>query len=108
MAGRKAGHIFSQPATAVKYGGKSKLAKSPRWCHSAHAVEALEPRQMLSLTAPVSYTIGATNDSFVPNAAPVNIVTADFNGDRNLDLAVAKTSDNSVYISLGNGNGTFK
>ncbi len=51
--------------------------------------------------------MGTTNDGFVPNAAPVNVVTADFNRDGKLDLAVAKTSDNSVYVSLGNGNGTF-
>jgi hypothetical protein len=72
------------------------------------AVDLLEPRQLLSFTAPVSYTIGTTNDGFVPNAAPVNVVTADFNSDGKLDLAVAHTSDNSVYISLGNGNGTFQ
>ncbi|HEX4794526.1 MAG TPA: FG-GAP-like repeat-containing protein [Humisphaera sp.] len=56
----------------------------------------------------MSYTIGTGNDGFVPNAAPVNVVTADFNGDHKLDLAVAKTSDNSVYILLGKGNGAFQ
>lgn len=70
--------------------------------------ESLESRQLLSFAAPVSYPIGTTNDGFVPNAAPVNVVTADFNHDGKLDLAVAKTSDNSVYISLGNGDGTFR
>jgi hypothetical protein len=106
MAGRKARRIFSQPPTAAKHDGQSKPAKTPSL--SGEAVELLEPRQLLSLTAPVSYTIGTTNDGFVPNAAPVNIVAADFNGDGKLDLAVAKTSDDSVYISRGNGNGTYK
>jgi hypothetical protein len=71
-------------------------------------VDPLEPRRLLSLTAPISYTLGTTNDSFIPNAAPHSIVTGDFNGDGKLDLAVAHTSDNSVYILLGNGNGTFQ
>jgi hypothetical protein len=34
--------------------------------------------------------------------------SGDFNGDGKLDLAVAHNSDNSVYILLGNGNGTFQ
>src|SRR5205814_2289575 len=35
------------------------------------------------------------------------IVVGDFNGDGNLDLAVANTPSNTVGIYLGNGNGTF-
>ncbi len=71
-------------------------------------METLEVRTLLSFTAPTLYTIGTASDGFVPNAAPANVVTADFNGDGKLDLAVAHTSDNSIYIMLGNGNGTFQ
>lgn len=45
-------------------------------------------------------TIATGND-------PVAVVTADFNGDGNLDLAVANYKDNTVSIYLGNGDGTF-
>jgi type II secretory pathway component GspD/PulD (secretin) len=45
-------------------------------------------------------TIATGND-------PVAVVTADFNGDGNLDLAVANHKDNTVSIYLGNGDGTF-
>ncbi|HEV2289061.1 MAG TPA: FG-GAP-like repeat-containing protein [Candidatus Acidoferrales bacterium] len=45
-------------------------------------------------------TIATGND-------PVAVVTADFNGDGNLDMAVANFKDNTVSIYLGNGDGTF-
>jgi hypothetical protein len=36
------------------------------------------------------------------------IVAADFNGDEKLDLAVADSGANAVFILLGNGDGTFQ
>jgi hypothetical protein len=39
---------------------------------------------------------------------PQAIAVGDFNGDGNLDLAVANGTSNTVSILLGNGNGTFK
>jgi hypothetical protein len=38
---------------------------------------------------------------------PLVIVTGDFNGDGNLDLAVANSGSNTLAILLGNGDGTF-
>jgi trimeric autotransporter adhesin len=38
---------------------------------------------------------------------PLAIVTGDFNGDGNLDLAVVNPSSNTVTILLGHGDGTF-
>lgn len=38
---------------------------------------------------------------------PVAITACDFNGDGRLDLAVVNSSDNTVTILLGNGDGTF-
>lgn len=37
-----------------------------------------------------------------------SIGIGDFNGDGNLDLAVASCGSNSVMILLGNGDGTFQ
>jgi hypothetical protein len=71
-------------------------------------LEALEARTSPTLVAPVGYNIGSSNDGFVPNAAPISVVTGDFNGDGKLDLLVAHSSDNCVYLLLGNGNGTFQ
>jgi len=41
------------------------------------------------------------------NGGPYQIISADFNHDGNLDLAVAQLADSSVGILLGKGNGTF-
>jgi len=49
--------------------------------------------------ASASYTVGPGSDE---------ILTADFNHDGNLDLAVANSTGNTVSILLGNGDGTFR
>ena len=38
---------------------------------------------------------------------PVALVAADFNGDGKLDLAVANSTDGTISVFLGNGDGTF-
>jgi hypothetical protein len=38
---------------------------------------------------------------------PAGVVSADFNGDGHLDLAVTNRIDNTVSVLLGNGDGTF-
>src|SRR5262249_41496754 len=38
---------------------------------------------------------------------PQTVISADFNGDGNLDLATANYSDGTVSVLLGNGDGTF-
>jgi hypothetical protein len=65
----------------------------------------------------VSILLGNGEGGFTPAAgSPIHfpnapglcpIVTADFNGDGIIDLAVADFSTNTVYILLGNGDGTF-
>ena len=90
--------------------GKSRATQRDRVSQRKFRLdlEALEARVLLSFAAPVSYNVGSQPDGFVPNAAPINVVTADFNGDGKLDLAVAHKADNSVYFLAGNGNGTFQ
>lgn len=70
--------------------------------------ESLETRSLLSFSVAVPYNVGTQADGFVPNAAPINVVRADFNGDGKLDLVVSHKSDSSVYILLGTGEGTFQ
>jgi hypothetical protein len=62
----------------------------------------------------VSILLGNPDGTFQPAATYAtaqaglgDIVTADFNGDHNLDLAVA-FGNNTVAIFLGNGDGTFQ
>jgi hypothetical protein len=45
--------------------------------------------------------------TFPAHLAPSAVVVADFNGDGNLDIAIANRSSNDVSILLGKGNGTF-
>jgi FG-GAP-like repeat len=40
---------------------------------------------------------------FIPTA----VVSGDFNGDGKLDLAISNGGDNTIYVYLGNGDGTF-
>jgi FG-GAP-like repeat/Putative Ig domain len=49
----------------------------------------------------------AQNSTFATGSNPWPIVAADFNGDGNLDLAVANLNDATLTILLGNGDGTF-
>jgi hypothetical protein len=45
--------------------------------------------------------------TFATHLAPISIAVADFNGDGNLDIAVANRSSNDISVLLGKGNGTF-
>jgi hypothetical protein len=47
------------------------------------------------------------NSSVTVGTSPQGIITADFNGDGKLDLAVANSGSNTVSVLLGNGDGTF-
>ena len=68
-----------------------------------------------SSTGPAGVTIllGNGDGTFTAGASPAtgsgpfSIVTADFNGDGHLDLAVSNSVDGTVTLLLGVGNGTF-
>jgi tetratricopeptide (TPR) repeat protein len=49
----------------------------------------------------------ATGSPFVTGKQPSAIVIADFNGDGNLDFAVANKGDNSISVFQGDGSGGF-
>ena len=61
--------------------------------------EAIEGRRLLSFSPAVNYPAGT---------GPQEVVTADFNNDGRLDLAVANSTSDNVSVLLGNGNGTFQ
>ena len=54
-----------------------------------------------------AYPVAYSKLDYVTDPTPQAVTTADFNGDRKLDLALA-TGNNSVSILLGNGTGTFQ
>jgi phospholipase C len=62
----------------------------------------------------VSIMLGNGDGTFQPQTSyavggqPYSVALGDFNGDGNLDLAVANAFDNSVSVLLGNGDGTFQ
>jgi hypothetical protein len=64
-------------------------------------VEALEDRCVPALLAPDYYP--AAYYSY-----PTDMVSADYNNDAVLDLAVGNAGSSSVSVLLGNGNGTFQ
>src|SRR6185437_3347430 len=72
---------------------------SPRAATHERSLEVLEDRCLLSFSPAVSYPVG-TN--------PQAVVTADFNHDGRLDLAVANVESDSVSVLLGNGNGSLQ
>lgn len=47
-------------------------------------------------------------DTFFVGLRPRGIISDDFNGDKNLDLAVVLSGEDSVAVILGLGNGTFQ
>jgi hypothetical protein len=46
--------------------------------------------------------------SYALGTSPESIAVADFNGDHNLDLAIANSEGGSISVLLGNGDGTFQ
>lgn len=61
----------------------------------------------------LSILIGNGNGTFIPfitysvGGAPHSLISADFNVDGKLDLAVGNTGGSNFSVLLGNGNGTF-
>ena len=61
-------------------------------------------RSLLSGTLSVSF---APQSTFTVGNSPSSVVTADFNGDNNLDLLVSNNTPNEVSLLLGDGDGGF-
>jgi Calx-beta domain/FG-GAP-like repeat/FG-GAP repeat len=66
------------------------------------SLETLEDRSQPSFLAPVNYAA-----DLVPYGSTA-VLTADFNGDGRLDLAVTNVISSTVSVMLGNADGTFQ
>src|SRR5262249_16205090 len=62
------------------------------------------PLGTVGTTGAASVTLAATLSA---GSVPVHIVSADLNGDTNLDLVVCNISSDNISVYLGNGDGTF-
>ena len=96
--------LFSRRKSALSSSSQSRQARRRRALDAAArpVFDALEDRTMFSFRTPVSYPTGAS---------PRGVVSADFNRDGKLDLAVANyagTVGSTVSVLLGNGDGTFQ
>ena len=66
------------------------------------------------LAGNLSLLLGNGNGTFqapiaiAAGALPIDLAVGRFNGDNNLDLAVADSAGNAVVVLIGNGNGTFQ
>ncbi|HEY2391738.1 MAG TPA: VCBS repeat-containing protein [Candidatus Angelobacter sp.] len=60
------------------------------------------------LVSLVCFSQSFSTQSYPVGAGPVQIISADFNGDHLPDLATVNTSANTVSILINNGDGTFR
>jgi hypothetical protein len=65
-----------------------------------------DPRTVSILLGTGTGSFGAKTD-FGTGISPISVAVGDFNGDGNLDLAVANGRSNTVSILLGTGTGSF-
>src|SRR5262245_37025858 len=70
------------------------------------ALELLEDRAVPSV-APLLDSVGRPA-SYPVGIEPRAMVSADFDGDQRLDLAIANYGSNSVSVWLGNADGSFR
>ena len=101
--------------------------KHTRQLSPSHQKHFARPRARVARTALLAKAVAATvprgspspfsgaqlpgillRDSLPAGYIPTSVATGDFNGDGNLDFAVANSGDNNLWLYFGNGNGTFE
>jgi subtilisin-like proprotein convertase family protein len=73
----------------------------------ADATDGLEYLAHRGAGANGTFTSSGALDPLLAGLTFTSITVADFNGDKNLDIAATDYADQKVYILLGKGNGTF-
>ena len=89
--------------------------KWQRRSHQSRPLPAMEAAHSLAQPrSAVAATRGFANAGFEARPSlpagfiPTAITNGDFNGDGKMDFAISNGGDNTVYVFLGNGDGTFK
>lgn len=89
-----------------------------RWARPSRS-SALSPAitsNDFTTAATSTFTNSANSTAYAGFASPANLPTGylptaviqgDFNGDGKIDLAISNAGDNTIYVYLGNGDGTF-
>jgi hypothetical protein len=88
--------------TASSKGVSSMLGRDKQFAITVLLLSVIVDRPSafaVEFSSPVSYSVGTF---------PYDIVTADFNEDGKLDLAVANSGGTNISVLLGNGDGTFE
>ena len=115
------GGYFVSNSLTPSSGPSQTLALPPNFQGSSYAPIAVGDftnNGILDIVAPDGVHLGTGDGTFEPPSAtgalvdpslsPTAIAVGDFNGDHNLDAAVALGGTDSISISLGNGDGTFQ
>ena len=112
---------FTQPATSPILLGKNETGPTAIAAASLRTPTTAVPTQAADLVIAnstsntVSVLLGngdgtfteAPGSPFATGKQPSAVVIADFNGDGNLDFAVANKGDNSISVFQGDGTGAF-
>jgi hypothetical protein len=87
------------------FNGDGKLDLAVAYCNDTFPTSQPGAVEMLLGNGDGTFNLAAASPA--TGNTPTAIATGDFNGDGNLDLAIANGSRNTVTILMGNGNGTF-
>src|SRR6202166_2892744 len=87
------------------FNGDGKLDLAVAYCNDAFPTTQPGAVEILLGNGDGTFNLAAASPA--TGNTPTAIATGDFNGDGNLDLAIANGNSNTVTILLDNGNGTF-
>jgi hypothetical protein len=95
---------YSITATVTGFGGNTSPAGTVSFLDATDSNSQLGSASLASATFVQSF---AAKAPYATEEGPTYVAVGDFNGDGIADLAVANSSDNTVSILLGKGDGAF-